>query len=755
MSNNYHPERAALTVIVLLPAIYLFYVSSPAWDTPHAATAFYSVLAFLCVTMAVSAMSRIRLDPSPSNNMMFSVTFYASLVFSGAASFYILSQETPVIHARPAGILLNLIALATTGIMILLYSRLDIVIKKENSVWFKRSTPVGIVAISITIFVLSMIAVRVPFAESIFLVAGYAVGIIAVLTYILAAILTFRLRGTKTANDPIRLSIAFILFAAAALNHMLILPNPSSLWIVSIALMCLAFILANVAISYTFLRDLGIKDIVAYLISIATSVLVLLPFLLSYLIDAMLDVGIVLDTGATMVIHFGGAVLAGLSAYSLYTKTKDRSYPGSSFIVFMLVFWAISESALVLSHLSPAYGIIAESLVPYICGSIVSAITLVVAVRRVYNPIRRRIHATGRLHLLGLLLAPILLIMGEFIRTAVLAVPGFPEAILGPTIMLAMSYLSLYALLTYILLEAGASGGKLTFDTIGAGLASVWVIVVILKVNFVYGSLGWWAAEMLMLGATAGFSALLLRFYLVESEKADTFIPRAAKFSSLLSDSILEHQSEAIDRLTELTHDSDMGEDRLDRISSILSDLSQANEQARYLQTVISGERFPPEDLETMDLGEAFDFALKTSGIPDTARWNFGERSEDRKHLVRANSLLNDLFVSLIRGISKRIGTIDLAEIDIAQDQEALGSYCRVSLDMIVKVEDIDEAVGLMRRYTAHTPPDVIEISYMVRLVDLFGGTLKWKVEIASHESLFIHAAIRFPQANADEELSS
>jgi hypothetical protein len=105
------------------------------------------------------------------------------------------------------------------------------------------------------------------------------------------------------------------------------------------------------------------------------------------------------------------------------------------------------------------------------------------------------------------------------------------------------------------------------------------------------------------------------------------------------------------------------------------------------------------------------------------------------------------LFASLFRGISRRIGAIDFAEIDIAPDEAAPDSHCRVILDVIVKVDDIDEALGLMRRYVAHTPADVVELAYVKRLVDLFGGTIEWTFEIASHETLFINAKIRFPQA--------
>jgi len=746
---QHHPERVVIGLLLLLPAIVILWWTSPSWTTPSSATAYYSVLAFLCVTMTVSAANKTRLDPSPSNNMLYATTAYASIIFAGAAIFYIISAETPVIHAQPSGIFLNLVALATTGIMMLLYTVLDGLVKKEKSFWHQGFMPLIFVAVSIVIFVLCMIGARQPFDETIFLVGGYVVGAVAVFTYILAAVFAFRQRATLYANDPIRLAVAFLLFAAAAVNHMLILPGPTSQWIISIGLMGLAFLFANVAISYTFLLDIGIQNRIAYLLTLGTSILAILPFIMAHLINIIMTASPIVDIGATIVIHFGGIFLAGVSAVGLYVKAKEGRTPDQLAIVFMLVWWSVCEFALILSHFSPVYGFGSESLVPYISGGIVAALTLFIAVRRVLNPTKRMFGTIARLYAVGIILAPLFIIGSEYIRSEiVLGVLGLSEGVIGAAMMLALSYLSLYALLMYITLRAGASGGIFGIDTIGAGLSTIWVIVVILKANFGYATPGWWVAEIIMLVSTASFSIILLTVYLVESQRSERLVPRVVAYSKLLSETIVYHQKTAIDSLSQMTMESEIDEAKLDSIATILTDISRANEHAKYLDTVISGERFHENDLEPMYLRDAIDLALSRSNIPDTVRWKGEEKEEVHTCLVMANHLLIDLFYNIFQGITKRIGTLEFAEVDLCNDIDESSPLCKIVLDMIVRVDDVDEVLGLLRRYMTHSPLDVIEFAYMKRLTELFGGSIEWKTDVSSRESIFLTMIVGLPRAD-------
>ena len=746
MSTKFHIERSVLGLVILIPAIVIVYLTNPPWDTPAAATAYYSILAFLCVTMTASAANRIRIDPSPSNNALVACTGYASLIFSGAAILYILTGETSAIHAQTAGVFLNLVAFASTGVLMLLYSSLDMIIKKENSIWERRLTPVLIIAFLAFVFVIMIILSRIISDQAIFLIAGYFTGAVAIFTYVAAAFLTFRRRSTITANDPIRLTLSFILFAGASFNHILILPAPSSYWIISIGLMGVALVITNVSISYTFLLDIGVKDIIAYGVTIATSVLAVVPFILSHLIEVFLTSAAIPDIGATVLIHISGSVLAGLSAYALYVKSRMRSSSGLFAIVSLLLFWMVSEIAIVLSHFSSIYGFATESRIPYICGSIVSSILLLVGISRILSPTKNEADRIPRIYILGLVGAPFLLLFGEFFRKYVfLRLLGMPETIIGSAMMLGLSFFSLYALLTYILLLTSASGGQWLFDSVGAALTSVWVVVVILKANFGYATAGWWVAEAIMFTSIIALSFLLLRMYLIESEKLEKAGPVASAYSQLLSENIVGHQKAAIDFLSEMAMDSQMSEMRLDSLAQILTEVSRANELAKHIQVLISGTKFQENDLEATDLIDSITSAMNRSNIPDSVRRFKMNYEEPSVRLVRANSFLVDSFYYLFEGISRRIGVIELLGTGIDEHGKLPISDIEVTFDILVRNDKIDQRRALVTRYIESYSPDVMEFAYSKRLVDLFRGSVKWHIGIVSSQCLLITVKIELP----------
>lgn len=694
--------------------------------------------------MTASAANRNRTDRSPSNNALFAATGYASFAFSGAAILYILTGENPAIHAQTAGVFLNLFAIATTGVIMLLYSILDRLIKRENSIWERRLTPLVIIAVSLFVFAIMIVVARLPLDNSVFLAAGYFTGAVALCVYIAAAVLTLRGRHSSTANDPIRLTLSFILLAGASINHILILPSPSSQWIISIVLIALGLVIANISISYTFMLDIGIGDNFAYGLAIATSVMAAAPFILAHLISMLVGAGATFpDIGATVLIHIGGSVLAGLSAYALYMKPRIRSSPGLFAIVFLLAFWAVSEIVIIISHFLPGYGFEMETGVPYILGSIVSSLMLIVAVRRVLNPPKDETGRLPRLYIIGLIAAPFLLLFAELVRQYVfIGILGGPEPIVGAAMMLGLSLFSLYALLTFILVRTGVAGGRWQFDSVGAALASVWVIVVVLKANFEYTTAGWWIAEAIMFLMTIGLSFLLLRVYLTESEELEKAGPVASAYSHMLSGKIVSHQKSAIDTLSQMTMDTHTDELRLDSLAKTLNEVSRANDLAKYLQVVVSGNRFHEDDLESIDVIDSITTAMNRSRVPDSVRRFKEDTQEPRTRLVQANSLLVDLFYYLFEGISKRIGAIEMLGTGIHEQARQPVPEVEVTFDVLVRTEKIDQRLSLIRRYFESYSTDVMEFAYSRRLVELFGGNVEWHTGIASSQNLLITAKI-------------
>ncbi len=742
MKNKFHVKRIALGLLISIPICIMIVLSNPPWDTPGAATAYYSILAFLSVTITVSVANRIRIDPSASNNILFTGSGYASITFAGAAIFYILTNETPVIHAQASGIFLNLVALVITGLMMVLYATLSGRQIDESSIWERRSTPFILIIISTAIFVGLMAAARQSISDIYFISAGYIVGAVATISFVIAAIVMYRNRAQVSSCDPYRMALSFLFFAGAIINHLLLLINPSSYWIISIILMAIGLIIANVAISYPFLLDLGVHDNVAYGVTLITSLFAVIPFIFAQIIEGFIGIGQIIDIGAIVIVHLGGAFLAGLSVYSLYAKLKIKYSPGQLAIIFLLLYWMISEIAIVVTHLTPLYGFTSESKVSYIVGSIFSVIMLIIAVRSVLNPARFRYKNVKRILLLGFIIPPSVIVIGEYIR--LLAYSAFPEiqiGLIGPSIMLGMSYIALYVLLTYIILSTGASGGELTFDSIGAALASVWILVVILKANFGFATAGWWVAEAIICIAIVFFATLTLLMYHTASKEAEMVIPAATAFSNILSENIVKHQEKAIDTLSELTKETQSSEKRLDLVATSLHEISKANELAKYIQAMVTQNKFDSADLEAVNLMNAITNAMTRLNISEDLL-KIEDRNKFRTKYALANSLLVEVFYYLFKGISKRIGMISLIGADISNLEIVQEKQLEITFDIVIKSDNVNERLGLVKRYSEDYSMDVIEFAYAKRILSLFGGNMRWNTELISNQDILITVKI-------------
>ncbi len=744
-------KRIAFSLIFLICGVIIFILSDPPWTTPDAAIAYYSVLAFLCVTMTASATTKVRTDPSPTNRWFIAGTSYAAIIFCGAAIFYNFSNENPVAHYATSGVFLNLIAFATTGIFMLFFSCIERYEIKKTSILYHRMIVPLTVTIGLSVFVMMMIASRLITNQSIFLIAGYITGTVAFVSYLVAGYLMYSLRDSKSSHDTSRLALVFWLLAAASINHTILLPSPSSMWILSISLISLAFLYANVATSYTFLLNVGVRKNLAYGATIFLSALIVVPFLASRFMVVIFPVSIFIELGAKVIIHLAAAILAGASAYTFYKRMRYRPSPGQRWIILLLLYWMIAEVWLIFCHLSPSYQIVSESLVPYICGSIVSAIVLPMAARSI---LKREPTEDKRFHTFyafGLIGFTLIIIVGEVLRSQLLLVLEI-ETIraAGTSIMLGLSYFSLFVLLIYYLLLTSASGGRLSFNSLGAGLATIWVVVTILKANYATWTIGWWTAEIIMTLSIITFILILVRLYIIDTNRAEKREKRAVAYSRFLSEILSSHQTSAIDSLNEISMDSTTSDSVLNSVSNAMSDISRANELSKHIGTVIAGDTFTQEQMEPISLRDSLYSAMKGAGVSstkDSVQVSAGSQSIELRMeqdcTVLANSFLVDALQCIFEGISKRIGNFDSVFINIKEECEDPNHQCICEINLDVQVEEPEKILGLFERYIERSSLDAVELAYSKLIMILLGGAMSWNATKAGEKSISITASIQ------------
>lgn len=700
--------------------------------------------------MTASAATKIRTDPSPTNRWFISGTTYASIIFCGAAVFYGFFIGEPVAHVETAGVFLNLIAFAVTGVIMSIFSYIESHELKKTSILYHRMVLPVLVTIGSILFLTMLIASRLITNQFIFLIAGYFVGSIAVVSYIYSGYVMYSIRNTDSVHDYFRLGVAFVILAVASINHMLLLPSPSSMWAVSMSLMGISFLYANVATSYTFLLNVGVRKNLAYGVTLILSAIVIVPFISARILDGIFSTSTITDIGVRIIIHAAAAILAGSAAYSYHERIKYRSSPGHMWIVILLLFWTIAEISLVVLGIITPDPLGHLSKVPYVCGAIVSAVVIPISVKRTLNPQNQKKPNYTKIYSLTVFASISMVIAGEILRNQLIgSIGSATTSAIGAGIMLSLSYVSLFAILTYILLMASASGGKLSLDTLGSGFAAIWVVITILKVNYETWTIGWWAAEIIMVISIIAFTLISVRIFTIDTNRAERREKRAVAISRFLSEQISLRQTSAIDSLSSISMDSTTGDSVLGSVSNALSDMSRANELSKYMEIFISGKEFEVGQIGPVSLRDSLYSALECAGLSstkDSIQIGPGVQSLELKMehdcSVQANSFLVDAFRYLLEGISNRIGQFKDLLINISESKDP-HLYCICEMRMDVRVEEPDDILGLFERYVERDSLDAVEIAYSKSIVRLFGGSMSLNASVTGEKIVSIVVDIR------------
>lgn len=741
-----------VSLVLLVLAVMVFLSSSPPWTTPGSATVYYSVLSFLCITITVCSRNRIRTDPSPAHSFFSAGTLYASLIFGGAAIFYVYAVSEPVTHLYTSGIFLNLVAFATTGIAMILYSYFQLFPPSEKSIWNSRYITSAYVTVGILAFIIMLILSRIFIEQIFFLSWGYFVGLIALFTYVGATYLIFVSRhNIQDTHDPLRLSISFGLLAIACVVHMSILPAPNAFWIISISLMVISFIYAIVATGYAYLLDLDASRSISYAIATAISVLVVVPFVVTQLVEAFIITSPIEEIGAPIIIHIGGAILAGSLAFVLHTSSKDLKNTCVFPIIAILLYWSVAETVLALSHLIPVYGVPSESRVPYISGSVITIGFLISALRQILKPseLVRDTYSSTKYAYLAMLFI-IMNILGEIIQKFLF--DNFPTiftGVFGTSLMLALSYASLALLLDFFLLLASLSGSKISFDSLAVGSLSIWLVIVIMKANFSVWTAGYWAAESVLAISILVFPLLLMYYFTIERDRLTVMEVNATIYSRFLAERIRGHHELAIDTLEMMTKESNIDEKRLEGVSSVLQEISVAEELTRAMSSVLQENRFRTDIMEPLDLVDVIIVAVERLIQRDKSLPQIRINKERGACYVIGNSLLVDTFQKMLEGIIQRIGNIRGLDIDIAQQKEDIRPAWHTTLTIEVVSQDAARVKYLFDRYTTNEWTIVPELAFANRLIRLFYGAIEAESVLGASSQLWLIFKIRLPSTPA------
>ncbi|MHA1771590.1 MAG: hypothetical protein ACTSYL_10760 [Candidatus Thorarchaeota archaeon] len=749
MESGYRGSILGLPIMLLY--VWAFYVSGPPWNSTLGATAIYSALAFLCVTLTVSLVNLLRTQNTIANQILTGVATYGFLIFAGSAISNIWRANNSVVHAQTSGVFLNLIALTVAGILLLAYSILvDRPVQGEiRGITKYLAVIVALVGISISI--IFTLIIQAEIVESIFLVGGYLIAAIASVSYLSAGLLIIRKRQTITVNDSVRLSIAIWFLGISTIIHTLILAVPSGLWLLSMGFIAMGFIYAITGITVPYLISIGVDSKRSYIFAVGINVVVLGPFLVAYLLDYLTIGFSFIDVGLTMSIHISAAFLAAGAGFVLHMRARKSPAAWHSPIILLLLFWAVAEIEVGISPITLGYAN-TETLVPYITGSVIATLLLIFAYKNTFSPRLSENLCRSKLFFgIMTIVFVFLLALAQFIRDLIfqllpnLSQATFVQSALATSFMISFSYLSLFALLNLFFALITMSGGKFTFDTNIASLSAIWVVVVILRANFAIWSTGWWLTEFLLYATAMSCIMIVLKRYVYEVKITKEFEERVLIQKELLSTNLLS-QIQTVAKSIELLGRTEDIDTRLDIMSQALSDLSRAESITQNIDILLSEESFSPVTLLPVDLVDVlkFVFTPKYCGCaPDISQ----VRGE---HFVLANDLLVDAISNVIGLIVARIGSINSANIELTQRPGDDLTYVVASMDLTVLTKDATKKQNLLLRYTGTTPHEAVEIAYARRLISLFGGSIMISPNTLDESNLSIKIEISLIAASKE-----
>lgn len=725
----------------MVALVYWFYISGPAWNTTTGTSAIYSVLAFLCLTMTASLFNLQRVEDTSANAILMGSTATGFLIFGGSAISNILRGPGMVVHSQPSGIFLNLVAMAFTGIFILLYALRIGTTPSKYLAPLSRYFELIIIILGVSLSLLMTYLIQLPFPTETFILLGYLFGIAAVISYSLATIILLMKRHASTIIDLVRIAIATMFMAISSVILMLILPTPSSLWLFSMGLIGMSFIYSITAITFPYLINIGVRVRRAYIFSVGIAAFMVLPLLVTAILESVIPAVHYVNLPLSITIHIGAVLLAMGSTYVLYSRARGHVAPWHHSVMVLMLFWTLAEIAVVISPILSVY-VDSSSLVPYIVGVIVSTFLLALAYRHTLVPTQQILSKWIRpLLFVSVLVGAFFILLGEWTHQLLVPIYGNTTIhTIDSVFMLIFSYLSLFALLNLFFALLAFYGGKLTFDVNIALLPSVWLVIIILRANFVSWTIGWWASESVLYLSVLIYTMHLLHSYLQVSHETADVHERISIQQSLLAPQLLDHLRAISDHVEAIAADQSV-EAFLERTSAILNELSEAEAVGRNLGVIMQGRPLELSELIELDIIDLLRSVITIDSFGCTPQI-IGDMDEC---IIFSTSQLADAIRSTLSFLVKRIGPIERVTVQVTPEIVEQHPACNVSLYLELKTDKVQLKQQMLLRYANVKTGEAVELTYALSLIKCLRGEFQLHSSIADSTHLGVGIILVLP----------
>ncbi|MCK5150798.1 MAG: HAMP domain-containing histidine kinase [Candidatus Thorarchaeota archaeon] len=723
--ENVTKEIAIRMILGLAVAFFLYEATSTAWDSSTTYVSIHALIAFLAIASAAWAFLVNYRDTTVGHWIFFTGLFVRVVIHSGTAVEHAFGGDTPLRLEAQIRVTTDIFGVALFSIFILA-SVLSTRAGLRGIIPRMTMPTIGITGLAafgiLYFFILPSVN---EFGRQ---VLGLVFGVIAIAAFLSSCILWI---STKEKNrmysTPYMLSSLFA-FTLSILPLIMAQISFSSIWRLSFWLQALGFAFMALAIGEPLYRRVNISKKSTNTILTWTLTLAIGPFIVALFAEGFAPGILIIDFGAYLLSHGAAAMLSAMMAILLYVYFKRN--PAWNLVPLLTLFlsWTVIEIYIMSSYSNLLIGGRGESVVPYILGGIVSLLVIFQSVVWTTNPPSEEppnlqvmwIGTRLSFVVLGLLTS---MYIENSILAAVVSLVGSP---IGRSVLLVINLAALAGFLILLHIMTREYGDWKSIQGIALLFLGLWIMPNILKGVFLDWTVGWWAAEVLLIIGLALGPPLLGSLYVDSMSSAQDSQRRATLYSDLLAHDITNMHQAILVALSILEME---GTDDVARNLAIIDARTSLNRAALIVENVRQiglADQTGKEELTDKDLVASIIDAFNQvkSEFPDE-ELNFSVNSREGHCFILANNLLMDLFYNLFKNA--------LAYSENEKRVEVTINYTKLDGEDFWRIRVADHGRGIEEERKAHLFQRFMKgaeglglgLSVVLALVKSFGGHIE------------------------------
>jgi signal transduction histidine kinase len=741
-------------LLTLAASVALTIIGSRAWESEYTIIAFDSLLAFLAITSAAYVYGTYRSTSSAQHIIFLAALIAQGIIYIGSSVDYLLGLTAPTILKTPDRITSDIIEVSLLGILFLCAL---IVGKRKLSTRGALVLLFLIIISSLSIYGALFVFVLSSLSESLLITVGLLGTAIAIVTPLLAGMFVIKYQSDSQEYDLVLLLLSLVIFSFASIPLLLNLIIPSISWILSLVLQVGGFFALTMAVAVPWQMEMGISRWRADA-SIATlCLLALTPFIVFVLVEsAVQDISFMLQ-GVYYLSHGEAALLSGLIAVLVFAYSRRNPFPEYYYLILLFLTWAYMELHLVLFSPIELWTSGYEPLLPYIIGSILSVFLLFRATNSIEKPPAQQLEGFSAQKIIVLVCLVVSTVwIGELIRSQVIQINPEVFNTLAASFILVANLLAMFAFIYLEYLLTTKSGGWESVGVITAGFFSLWIVRNILKAVFVEWSIGWWAAELLLLVGLVLGPVILGMMYLTSMFEAESSQRKATVYADLLGHDITNYLQAIQVALGIINLDDASPEAKSKALEEANLSLTRADHLIRNVRHLGQPSSIHGNDIERMDLISAIHVAInQVTQITAPEEIEFNMRVDDTERYVYANDLLTDVFMNLFHNAIKYSN--QKKRIDIEIESVTIHDQKMYQIRVVDYGRGIEpeRKESLFSRFMDGADGTGLGLWVVQVLTESFGGTIEVKDRVDgsySQGSVFI---VTLPAFGEDDILRS